>query len=242
MTGTNPLAGGLIGQLAVARGLITPEQLRQCLELHGRNGGAQRLGDLLVMQGLISAQQLQALLAEQTAVQQQQRQAGPAGGKLGDAADLAVVQGLAVGKVSVARKSPAEIEAEKKRLRASGNRPADTDGGIDLDLSSEAGEFEIESGGATRTIDTPAHGTKIPVAAAHKAPSQTPWGDDGLDLAAGKEAPAKAVAAKAPVRTTGTHYDPLATPGGKTIAELVVAAARAMASDLHLHTGYPLVI
>ena len=62
------LAGGLLGQLAVARGLVTPDQLRACLELASRGAPQRPLGEILVGQGLVTPEQLQALLAEQAAM------------------------------------------------------------------------------------------------------------------------------------------------------------------------------
>lgn len=59
------VAGGLLGQLAVSRGLVTPEQLRACLEIAARPGPRRPLGAILVSQGLLTAAQLQALLADQ---------------------------------------------------------------------------------------------------------------------------------------------------------------------------------
>src|SRR5687768_4694534 len=217
--GSNSLGGGLIGQLAVARGLITPEQLRQSLEVHGRNGNQMRLGDMLVAQGLLSAQQLQALLQEQAAIQAQQRQAGPAGAAVDPARtqeDLALVQGnVPVGKVSVARKSPADIAAE--RARAAKKPPlkgknASADGGIDLDIpDTDIGEFEIENQGVARTIDKAEATPARPIAAA-AAPAAAAWGQD--EPVAQKVAPAAPRAKAAPPAA----YDPLATTGGKTIA------------------------
>src|SRR5689334_6210835 len=60
------LTGGLLGQLAVARGLVTPEQLRACLEIASRGPPGKPLGAILVSEGLLSPQQLQALLDEQS--------------------------------------------------------------------------------------------------------------------------------------------------------------------------------
>ena len=73
------LAGGLLGQLAVARGLVTPEQLRSCLEIASRAGPGKPLGAILVSQGLLSPAQLQALLTEQAAMPA----STPMGAKLG---------------------------------------------------------------------------------------------------------------------------------------------------------------
>lgn len=271
--------GGLIGQLAVMRGLVTPEALRSCLELHGRDGNRDRLGDLLVAQGLISPAALQTLLAEQAAIQAQQRETGPAGGPADPAAAqeaLRVVQGsalqqapateAALGRVNVARKPPADVEAEKahartataarmkeldqkaaKRKSASGlpktSRPAAGEG-IDLDLSEDI-PFEIETTEGERRVATtkPGPTSDFGTETETELDADEPPLAKGVPVSPAPVMPAAAVAG-APVRTPapGVTHDAMSTAGGKMLAELVVAAARATASDLHLHTGYPLMI
>ncbi len=61
--------GFLLGNLALKRGLVTPQQLREALSAQSREAAAghpaRLLGDVLVARGAISKAQLQALLAEQ---------------------------------------------------------------------------------------------------------------------------------------------------------------------------------
>lgn len=273
--------GGLIGQLAVMRGLVTPEALRACLEVHGRDGNRDRLGDLLVTQGLISEQALHGLLAEQAAIQAKQREAGPVAGQPADPAAaqeaLRVVQGstlqgppsseTALGRVNVARKSPAEVVAEQAQARATAAaRVKALDGkavarkaasglpkptrpvagqGIDLDLSEDV-PFEIETTEGGRRVASTAPGAASDFgmeAETELDPGGEPPLAKGVPVsgsAAAKAAPA--APAPAPVADSSIPHDAMSTAGGKMLAELVVAAARATASDLHLHTGYPLLI
>ena len=61
----------LLGQIALERGLITREQLAQIARLQELAGGApadsssHRIGSLFVQQGILSAEQVETLLAEQ---------------------------------------------------------------------------------------------------------------------------------------------------------------------------------
>lgn len=176
------LAGGLLGQLAVARGLVTPEQLRSCLEIASRAAPGKPLGAILVSQGLVSPAQLQALLTEQASM--------PAPGPIGSA---------------------------KKH---NGGKPAEE---IDLTLEEDAGTFEIEQSGESRVIgggEGPAASAPPPAAAS---------------------APPPVVAAPIPI-TAVPVAAPSAAAGAKQLAELVVYATRAFASDLHLHPGHPVTI
>ena len=195
------LGGGLLGQLAVARGLVTPEQLRSCLEIASRAGPGRPLGAILVSQGLLSAAQLQALLTEQAAM--------PATPPLGGAG---------------------------KRKKNGGKAPDE----LDLDLSLEdAGEFEIEQSGESRVIANE-EARAAPVAAPAPAPTPAP-----APVAAGpvpvvsgtvKPTPPQPITA-VPVSAPSTS-----AAGAKQLAELVVFATRAFASDLHLHPGHPVTI
>src|SRR3954469_5681642 len=113
-----PVAGGLLGQLAGSRGLVSPDQLKICLEILTRDGNKARLGDIFVSQGLLTAAQVQALLADQAALQARLRESGPMGApaagsglELEDAA-RSLSAGQQITKVSVAKKTAAQVEAE----------------------------------------------------------------------------------------------------------------------------------
>lgn len=79
MSGGTSVAGGLLGQLAVSRGLVTPDQLRACLEIASRPGPTRPLGAILVSEGLLTPVQLQSLLADQASLPK----ATPVGAKVG---------------------------------------------------------------------------------------------------------------------------------------------------------------
>lgn len=240
--GNAPHGGDLLGQLAVARGVITPEQLRHALEILGRPDNRARLGDILVEEGFVSAAEMQALVAEQTAMLAARSVPAPAA-SAEDA--LLLVQGAEltsaapsptpVARVNVARKSAAQVEAERgaakrpaaKPPKARAARGEPEDRGIELDLADDDGAFEIETTDGARKVATAA---SAPAAPSADAPSSDPAPGDGAAASGAlPDANARAEAV-------------LATAGGKMVAELVVAAARATASDLHLHAGHPLMI
>ncbi|MGZ6912610.1 MAG: GspE/PulE family protein [Acidimicrobiia bacterium] len=61
--GATPLAGRMLGEVLVARGVLTDEQLAQTLTAQERAG--QRLGELLVVKQVITERDLASMLAEQ---------------------------------------------------------------------------------------------------------------------------------------------------------------------------------
>jgi twitching motility protein PilT len=63
----------LLGRIALAMKLISPEQLVEATKLHGRDGGQKRLGDCFVELGFITPAQLEKLLAAQQQVLAKQR-------------------------------------------------------------------------------------------------------------------------------------------------------------------------
>ena len=236
------VAGGLLGQLAVSRGLVTPEQLRAALEVLGREGNKARLGDILLSQGLVTPAQIQALLTEQSAIQARLREEGPLGGSSGGSGlDLADAAPLSVAKVPLAKKTAAQVQVEiaaqkaamdakrqvldarqAKRKPALVEEPALDEGKIELEIpDDDASTFEIETSDGTRAVD------KSGTASRPSSPEPA--------------VPVR-VAASAVVPQAPQPAAPNAGTGRKLLGDLVLAAARAMASDLHLHCGYPLMI
>ncbi len=55
----------LFGKLAVREKLLTPDQLNECLRLQAREGETRSLGEIMVAQGYLSAEQVKALLSHQ---------------------------------------------------------------------------------------------------------------------------------------------------------------------------------
>lgn len=194
------MGGGLLGQLAVSRGLVTPDQLRACLELASKAGPAKPLGAILVSQGLVTQQQLQALLAEQAAIP---------------------------------KPSPLGAGAAKK---ANKNGVEHGAGEIEIAFEDDGSTFEIETSGESRVIETPAEREPAPAPApVHAPPPASPA------PAAAQAAPARPT--QAPVATAAAVASSAPNPAlTKHLAELVVFATRAFASDLHLHPGHPVTI
>jgi DNA-directed RNA polymerase subunit RPC12/RpoP len=56
----------LFGRLAVREGILTQEQLNTCLRLQAQPGEKRSLGEILVAQALLSAEEVIALLAKQS--------------------------------------------------------------------------------------------------------------------------------------------------------------------------------
>src|SRR5437588_11835933 len=55
----------LFGRIALHYKLVTPDQLNEAAALQAQEGGARRLGDVLADRGILTAVQLQKLLAVQ---------------------------------------------------------------------------------------------------------------------------------------------------------------------------------
>lgn len=258
---STPVGGGLLGQLAVSRGLLSPDQLRAALEVHARDPRV-RLGDVLVQQGLLNAAQVQALLAEQAQIQARLREDGPVAAPAGSGPDLDdAANALSVARMGLAKKTPAQVEAEiaaqrrameekravlearqaKRRQNnsASLSDPAGEGGKIELDLPDDEGVFEIETRDGTKTVaHAPAKRGEAAAPPAAAPPAAAPAragggaGDPGVNAA---DPGVSATPSSAPTATGAGN-------GRKLLADLVLAAARALASDLHLHPGFPLMI
>jgi len=55
----------LVGQIALAEGLVTPERLEECVKLQGKSGDGRNLGQILVEKGYLSREQLERLISLQ---------------------------------------------------------------------------------------------------------------------------------------------------------------------------------
>lgn len=58
--------GALFGRLAVREGMLTQDQLNECLRLKGRAGERRTLGEIMVAEGILSREQVKDLLARQS--------------------------------------------------------------------------------------------------------------------------------------------------------------------------------
>lgn len=132
---------GLLGHLAVQKGLITREQLRLATLEQARHPD-QRLGEILVSLGLIDATQLEALLSAQRGLQsrkQRQRRATPPPSKRG-------VDPVALGSIALKRvpRSVAMGTRRDESLADAGPQPSDP--------SETTDETTSEDGGAVKTV------------------------------------------------------------------------------------------
>jgi twitching motility protein PilT len=100
---------GLVGQLAIEKKLVTPEQVQRCLAVQVQLGGKQHLGAILVNRGYLTEAQLQELLAVQRE-RQSQAQRAPA-----PSAPIPTPAWSGVAPGAVATRIPGILESAEKR-------------------------------------------------------------------------------------------------------------------------------